>query len=120
MYPMSKITEISSELIGGTTNSALVRCTIVQMMRFEPLRPPVPVEDRRGYSGHSKACAVTIGQPPRPVRVDDEGRIFELTGERFETTGLAPADVLEALEDERAGRVRPLREIMASHGRSSV
>ncbi len=113
---MSKITETRSDLVAWTTNSALMRRTTIDVMRFEPLCPPEPVEIRRGYSGQ----AVTIGQPPRPVRVDDEGRIFELTGERFEIAGLAPADVLEALEDERAGRVRPLREIMASHGRSGV
>jgi hypothetical protein len=60
----------------------------------------------------------------RPVEVDQAGRIFELSGARFHMPGLEPAAVLEALEDERAGRTRSLTDIIASrdeHGlRSST
>jgi hypothetical protein len=59
--------------------------------------------------------AVTPSGPqPRQVRVDEHGRIFEMSGERFEMPGLSPDDILEAAEDVAAGRVRPLREIVAS------
>jgi hypothetical protein len=48
---------------------------------------------------------------PRPVMTDREGRIFERTGERLSMPGLEPADILEALEDERAGRVHSFEEV---------
>jgi hypothetical protein len=56
----------------------------------------------------------------RPVEVDESGRIFERTGERFTMPGLEPTDILEAIEDEHAGRVRPLREIVASRGQHGI
>jgi hypothetical protein len=50
----------------------------------------------------------------RPVRVDEKGRIFEMSGEQLEVPGLSPEDVLEGIADVKAGRVRPLKEIVAS------
>jgi hypothetical protein len=50
----------------------------------------------------------------RPVRIDADGRIFEMSGEPLEIPGLAPEDVLEAIADVAAGRVRPLKEIVAA------
>jgi hypothetical protein len=50
----------------------------------------------------------------RAVNVDPSGRIFEITGERFNMPGLEPSDILEALEDERAGRLRPLSEVVGN------
>jgi hypothetical protein len=50
----------------------------------------------------------------RFVRVDDDGRIYEMSGEPFNMPGLTPADILESFEDERAGRMRPLKEVIAS------
>ena len=37
----------------------------------------------------------------RPVRVDEAGRLFEMSGEPIEVLGLAPEDVLQGIEDER-------------------
>jgi hypothetical protein len=50
----------------------------------------------------------------RPVRVDDQGRIFEMTGEQFIMPGLEPDTILRALEDARLGRIRSLKDIIAS------
>ena len=50
----------------------------------------------------------------RPVRVDEAGRIFEMSGERIVTQGLAPENILKGIEDERAGRLRSLDEYLAS------
>jgi hypothetical protein len=47
----------------------------------------------------------------RPVRIDERGRIFELSGERFSLPGLEPADVLAGLADAQAGRIRSLKAI---------
>jgi len=38
---------------------------------------------------------------PRPIQVDDLGRLFEVTGEQFIMPGLEPAKILEALADEK-------------------
>ena len=49
----------------------------------------------------------------RPIHVDEQGRMFEVTGEPIVIEGLEPDKILEALADEAAGRSRPLREIIA-------
>jgi hypothetical protein len=51
---------------------------------------------------------------PRPVRVEKDGRIFEDSGEQILMPGLEPARVLEALDDERAGRLHSFDEVVAS------
>jgi hypothetical protein len=56
---------------------------------------------------------VNARQDPRPVRLDASGRIFEVTGERFEMPGLEPEAILQALADEQAGRLYPLKQIIA-------
>jgi hypothetical protein len=48
----------------------------------------------------------------RLVTVDECGRIFEADGRRFIMLGLEPSAVLAGLEDLRAGRMRPLADIM--------
>lgn len=55
-----------------------------------------------------------IRPSPRPVRVDEAGRIFEMSGEPIVMTGLAPENILKGIEDERAGRLRSLEEYLAS------
>ena len=54
---------------------------------------------------------------PRPVRIDDEGRVFERDGTRFRCPGLEPEAVRAGLADLEAGRVRPLSEVLAGRGR---
>jgi hypothetical protein len=54
---------------------------------------------------------VGVSMGVRPVRVDEHGRIFELSGERFVMPGLEPADVLAGLADAQAGRIRSLEAI---------
>jgi hypothetical protein len=56
----------------------------------------------------------------RPVAVDDSGRIFEMTGEQIRMPGLEPQDILDAIEDERAGRTRSLKGIIASRNRHGI
>lgn len=73
-----------------------------------------PFFDDAERSGRWAALTAAYREPCRPISVDEEGRIFELNGERFHMPGLTPADILEAREDERAGRMRPLKEIIAS------
>jgi hypothetical protein len=65
-------------------------------------------------AGQWAALTAIHREPIRPVDVDVSGRIFEKTGERFSMPGLEPADILEAIEDELAGRIRTLDEIIAS------
>lgn len=50
---------------------------------------------------------------PRPVRVDEEtGFLYELTGERIVIPGLEPNKILAGLEDEKAGRLYPLDDLV--------
>jgi hypothetical protein len=67
-------------------------------------------------SNATRWAAVTafLRPDPRPVRVDEDGRIFEMTGERFQMPGLEPADILAALDDEREGRLHSFDEVVAS------
>ena len=58
--------------------------------------------------------------PLRSVEIDESGRIFEMTGERFNMPGLEPANILDALDDERFGRVRSLKEIIAARGQHGL
>jgi hypothetical protein len=46
----------------------------------------------------------------RPIQIDEFGRVFEVGGELVLLPGLTPADILESLEDERAGRLVPLTD----------
>jgi hypothetical protein len=54
---------------------------------------------------------VGVSMGVRPVRIDERGRIFELSGERFVMPGLEPENVLAGLADEQAGRTRSLKAI---------
>jgi hypothetical protein len=65
-------------------------------------------------AGRWAAVTAKYREACRPVRVDEDGRIYEMSGERFNMPGLTPADILESFEDERAGRMRPLKEVIAS------
>jgi hypothetical protein len=56
----------------------------------------------------------------RPVRVDESGRIFEMTGEQIVMPGLEPEAILESFEDERAGRMRSLKDIIASRNQHGI
>lgn len=58
-----------------------------------------------------------LGGRIRPVRVDDQGRIFLETGEQVDVRGLEPEKVLAGLAEDAAGLGRPLREIMAERRR---
>jgi len=71
-------------------------------------------------AGQWAALAAKYREAIRPVEVDTSGRIFEVTGERFNMPGLEPADILEAIEDERAGRVYSLKEIVASRKQHGI
>ena len=52
-----------------------------------------------------------------PVRIAEDGRAFRLDG--TELTTLDPERIKKGLEDEKAGRMRPLRDIMAEIKASS-
>ncbi len=56
----------------------------------------------------------------RPVMVDESGRIFEMTGEQIVMPGLEPEAMLESFEDERAGRMRSLKDIIASRNKHGI
>jgi hypothetical protein len=58
------------------------------------------------------------GRPrPRPIRVDPDGRLFEMTGEPIVIPGLGPEEVLERLADIEANPGRLLEEIIAERKR---
>jgi hypothetical protein len=61
---------------------------------------------------------VGVSMGVRPVRVDERGRITELSGEPFAMPGLEPAEVLRGLADAQAGRTRSLKAIR--EGRAGV
>jgi len=47
------------------------------------------------------------------VHVDESGRIFDASGQPVSAPGLEPTKVSRGLDDESAGRVRPLKDIVA-------
>jgi hypothetical protein len=49
----------------------------------------------------------------RPVHVDESGTIFDSSGKPISAAGLEPTKVKRGLDDESAGRVRPLKDIIA-------
>ncbi len=57
---------------------------------------------------------------PRPVRVDEEGRLFEMDGTPIIMPGLEPEHILKGLEDARAGRLRSLEEYIASRKSNGI
>lgn len=61
-----------------------------------------------------------IRPSPRPVRVDEEGRLFEMDGTPIVMPGLEPEHILKGIEDERAGRLRSLEEYIASRKQNVV
>jgi hypothetical protein len=73
---------------------------------------PLPEED---VEEAARRAALTAGSrpSPRPVRVDEEGRIFELTGERYEMPGLSPEDVRQGKAEVEAGQTVSLKELIA-------
>jgi hypothetical protein len=72
------------------------------------------LSEARAVSGDVGGLAVAVvgvSMGVRPVRIDEQGRICELSGERFVMPGLEPADVLAGLADAQAGRIRSLKAI---------
>jgi hypothetical protein len=57
---------------------------------------------------------------PRPVRIDEQGRMYEITGERFVPPGLTAADVAKAFSSIDESRARPLSEIIASRAKNEL
>lgn len=51
---------------------------------------------------------------PRVVRMDEAGRLYEMTGERFVPIGITPERVLRAFADVDERQTRTLDEIIAS------
>ena len=64
-----------------------------------------PFFDDASKAGRWAALTATVRQSPGSIRIDEDGKIFEMTGERFNMPGLEPADILEALEDVKHGRL---------------
>jgi hypothetical protein len=56
----------------------------------------------------------------RPIEFDDEGRVFEMTGEELTIPGLKPERVLQARDEMRIGQRRTLREIVASRKSNGI
>lgn len=67
-------------------------------------------QHERSAGQSSEAAPVDV----RPVRVDETGRLFEMSGEPIVVPGLTPEDILQGIEDERAGRLRSLDDYLAS------
>jgi hypothetical protein len=74
----------------------------------EPAAPTVGV-----FEGALTTWIASPRPNPRPVQVDQHGRILEMTGEPIVAPGLEPEAVLRGFADFEAGRVRPLKEIIA-------
>lgn len=54
----------------------------------------------------------------RPVRIDEQGRVFELTGDRHH--GFEPEKVRESRRDIAAGRTRSLRDLQEAEARDGL
>jgi len=57
-------------------------------------------------------------QSPRPVKVDDRGRVFELSGERV--FGFEPEGILKSRQDIAAGRTHSLEAIREAERRDGA
>ena len=66
------------------------------------------------------ALTANFRSSPRPVRVDEQGRMFEITGERFVPPGLTAADVANACSPTDESRARPLRDIIAARAKNGL
>jgi hypothetical protein len=76
---------------------------------------------RQDTDGHSTRPADEGIRPSiRPVRVDEQGRIFEMSGDQIIVPGLEPENILAGIEDERAGRLRSLEEYLASRRKHGI
>ena len=62
----------------------------------------------------TSASKEELRQSPRPVRVDEAGRIFEMSGERMIMPGLGPEDILEGIEGAAAPSLAIARGYVAS------
>ena len=62
------------------------------------------------------SLAVARSQNPRPVQVDSQGRVAEVSGARLWSPSLAPESVKAAIEDIEMGRTRPFDEVIAELG----
>jgi hypothetical protein len=50
---------------------------------------------------------------PRPVKIGKDGSLFEIDGRQIEIPGLETESILRSIEDTKAGRYRPLKDILA-------
>lgn len=57
---------------------------------------------------------------PRTVHVDDDGRIFDASGDELSIPGLEPKRMLQARDEMRTGTRRTLNEIIASRNRNGI
>jgi hypothetical protein len=57
---------------------------------------------------------------PQPVRTDEQGRVFDMSGEQIVFPGLEPDKVLLAREERRSGRRRSLEEVVASRKHDGI
>ncbi len=79
-----------------------------------------PFYDDVAAAGRWAAITARSRPSPRPVRVDRQGRIFEMTGQRFVMPGLASEDVLRGMADVEARRTKSLEEIIAARGQHGI
>ncbi len=79
-----------------------------------------PFFDDLARAGRWAAITARARPSPRPVRVDEQGRIFETTGQRFVMPGLTPEDVLQGMADVEAGRTESLEKIIAARGQHGI
>lgn len=66
------------------------------------------------------ALTAKFRNSPREIRVDDQGRTYELTGERFVAPGSTAKDVLEAFSPIDESRTKSLGEVIASRSKNGV
>ena len=66
------------------------------------------------------ALTARFRSSPRPVSVDDMGRVFELSGARFVPAGLTREDMRDALSGRDEGDTKSLDEIIASRPKNGL
>jgi hypothetical protein len=79
-----------------------------------------PFFDDVARAGRWAAITARAWTSTRPVRVDEQGRIFETTGQRFVMPGLTPEDILQGMADVEAGRTESLEKIIAARGQHGI
>ena len=79
-----------------------------------------PFFDDADNADHWAKVTMFLFPQPRPVRVDDDGRMFEESGNQLAVPGLDQERVLRVREEMRSGQRRTLKEVIESQNHNGI